>query len=124
LAVLGKNLETHHRRAILEKLVDLLRDSWHRVAWAAMQALGALGDPAAIPALETFAASRSVQEQAAVHRVIEALRSKDQVDGSAQKKQVEDLRDKVRELEHQVQSLSARLELDRENLDDAFVPAD
>ena len=39
-----------------------------------------------------------------------ALRQEDKVDGSAVKKEVEDLRDKMRKLEEQIQTLSARLD--------------
>jgi HEAT repeat protein len=114
LALIGKNLERPLRAPILEKLSDLLRDPWYSVSWAAARALGDLGEPAAIPALEVFGRSLSAQEQAVVNRILEGLRSKDKVDGSAQQKQVDALRDKVRTLEQQLQSLTARLD---ENVD-------
>jgi HEAT repeat protein len=85
LAVIGKNLEPSSRAPITEKLIDLLRDPWYSVAWAAARALGELGESSAIPALET----------------------------SAQQKQVDDLRDKVRTLEQQLQTLTARLEAEK-----------
>jgi HEAT repeat protein len=110
LAIIGKNLERPLRSPIIEKLTDLLRDPWSNVAWAAAGALGNLGEPAAIPALETFGQSLSHQDQTAVNRIIDNLRAKDKVDGSAQQKQVDELRDKVRSLEHQLQTLAARLE--------------
>jgi aminopeptidase N len=113
LATIGKNLERHQRGPILEKLIDLLRDPWYGVVWAAVRGLGDLGDPAAIPALEAFGSSLSTQDQAIVNRVIGDLRDKDKVDGSAQQKQVDDLREKVRTLEHQLQTLTARLGLDQ-----------
>jgi aminopeptidase N len=110
LGTIGRNLERNQRSPIIEMLVDLLRDPWYTVSWAAARALGTLGEPMAIPALEAFGRSLSVQEEASVNRIIDDLRSKDKVDGSAQQKQVDDLRDKVRTLEHQLQTLSARLD--------------
>ena len=110
LAIVGKNRERHLSAPLLEKLTDLLRDGWYSVTWAAARALGELGEPAAIDALEAFGNSLSAQEQATVSRIVEDLRAKDKVDGSAQQKQLDDLRDKVRTLEQQLQTLSARLE--------------
>jgi aminopeptidase N len=110
LAVVGKNLERHLRAPILEKLTDLLRDPWYSVTWAAARALGELREPAAIPALEAFGRSLSAQDQAVVNRIIEDLRATDKADNSAQQKQVDDLRDKVRTLEQQLQTLTARLD--------------
>ena len=112
LAIVGKNLERHLRAPIIEKLTDLFRDPWYSVSWASARALGYLGEPAAIPALEAFGRSLSAQEQASVYRIIEDLRGKDKTDGSAQQKQVDELRDKVRTLEQQLQTLTARLEDD------------
>jgi aminopeptidase N len=113
LAIVGKNLERPLRVPILEKLIDLLRDPWYAVAWAAARALGELGEPAAIPALEAFGRSLSAQEQTAANRIVEELRSKDKLDGSAQQKQLDEMREKVRTLEQQLQTLTARLELDK-----------
>lgn len=110
LAILGKSLDKDQRGPIIEKLTDLLRDPWYGVTWAAARALANLGEPSAIPALETFARSLSEQEQAMVNRIIQELREKDKVDGSAQQKQIDELRDKVRTLEGQLQSWTARLE--------------
>jgi HEAT repeat protein len=110
LALAGKNLERHLRAPIVEKLSDLLRDPWYSVAWAAARALGDIGEPRAISALEAFGRSLSLQEQAIVNRIIDDLRAKDKVDNSAQQKQVDELRDKVRTLELQLQTLTARLE--------------
>jgi aminopeptidase N len=110
LATLGKGLEQHERVPIVEQLSDLLRDSWYGVAWAAARALGALGDPVAISALETFGRALSVQEEAAVSRIVDDLRTQDKTDGSAQQKQLDNLRDKVRTLEEQLQRVTARLD--------------
>jgi HEAT repeat protein len=110
LATIGKNLDRSLRAPLVEKLVDLLRDPWYAVTWAAARALGELGEPAAIPALEAFGRSLSSQDKAVVNRIIEDLRSKDKTDGSAQQKQVDELREKVRTLEEQLQTLAARFD--------------
>jgi phage shock protein A len=51
----------------------------------------------------------SQQEQVYVEQLIDTLRNADKVDGSAVKKQVEDLRDKVRKLEEKIQKIEAKL---------------
>jgi HEAT repeat protein len=106
----GRNLERSLRAPVVEKLIDLLRDPWHSVAMAAARALGELGEPAAIDALETFGNSLSHQDRANIDRILKDLRDKDKTDGSAQQKQVDDLRDKVRKLEEEMQTLAARLD--------------
>jgi hypothetical protein len=116
LAAAAKSLERSQRAPIVEALTDLLRDPWQRVTMAAARALGDLGEPSAIAALETFGRTLSAQDQAAINRIIDDLRTRDKVDGSAQQKQIDDLRDKVRTLEQQLQTLMARLE-DKVNAD-------
>ena len=110
LATAGKNQERPQRAPIAEQLIDLLRDPWNDVRWAAARALGDLGATEAISALEAFGQSVSAQEQATVNRIVDDIRAHDKVDGSAQQKQIDDLRDKVRDLEQQLQTLTARLE--------------
>ena len=110
MATAGKNQERPQRAPIAEQLIDLLRDPWNDVRWAAARALGDLGATEAISALETFGQSVSAQEQATVNRIVDDIRAHDKVDGSAQQKQIDDLRDKVRDLEQQLQTLTARLE--------------
>ncbi|MCC6458589.1 MAG: hypothetical protein IT328_26810 [Caldilineaceae bacterium] len=110
LATAAKNLERSQRAPIVEALTDLLRDPWQSVSLAAARGLGNLGEASAISALEAFGRSLSTQDQAAVNRIIDDLRAQDKVDGSAQQKQIDDLRDKVRTLEQQLQTLTARLE--------------
>ncbi len=80
--------------------------------FSAARGLVALKAPEAIPALEAFARSRSHQERVTVDDLVKSLREEDKVDGSALKKQVEDLHDKVRKLEDQLQRLESRLALD------------
>lgn len=109
LGVLGRGQERRTREAIVERLIDNLRDPWRAIRMEAARALGRLGAPEAIGALETFRHPLSIQEQAAVDRIIAGLRSEDKVDGSALKKEVEELRDKVRKLQEELQTLTARL---------------
>ena len=110
LADIGKGQERGERERIVEKVTDLLRDPWPEVRWAAAEGLATLRAPAAIADLEAFARPLSAQEQATIRWIISDLRKEDKVDGSALKKEVEDLRDKVRKLEEQLQSTVARLD--------------
>ncbi len=110
LADIGKGQERATRERIVETVSDLLRDPWPPVQWAAANALATLGAPEAIADLEAFARPLAAQEQATVDRLIAGLRQEDKVDGSALKKEVEDLRDKVRKLEEQLQTAVARLD--------------
>lgn len=110
LARLGRTLERAPRAAVLEQLSDHLRDPWWHMRWGAAGALNRLGDPAAIPVLESFRRRLSDQDRAAIDRAIEGLRQADKLDDSALKKQVDDLRDKVRRMEEELQTLAARLD--------------
>jgi HEAT repeat protein len=107
LGEIGRGLELHARERVLEALLDLLRDPFYRVTMAAARALGVLGDPGAIPALEAFARTRVTQETAVVERVIASLRGQDKMDGSALQKRVETLSERLRKLEDEVQRLQA-----------------
>ncbi|MCA9969650.1 MAG: HEAT repeat domain-containing protein [Anaerolineales bacterium] len=110
LAQLGKGLEQKQAREDLVALcIDLLRDPWHEMRWAAARALRVLRAPEALTAVEAFGRSLSAQEQVAVERIAAALRQADKVDGSAAKKQLEDLQTKVRKLEEMVEKLAAQV---------------
>ena len=63
-----------------------------------------------IPAIEAFGHGLSHQNKVMVDKVISSLRDKDKSDGSAVKKQIEDLSEKVRKLEDQLQSIAAKVE--------------
>ncbi len=108
-ADIGKGQEKNAREQIVEQLIDLLRDPWQPVAWASARGLQAMQVPEAIPALTGFGRSLSHQEQTEVERLVASMRDADKRDGSAVKKQVEDLREKVRKLEEQIQELEAQL---------------
>jgi aminopeptidase N len=110
LADIGQGQEKARREHIVEKLTDLLRDPWDWVGWAAANGLKTIKAPEAIEALESFGRSRSHQERTDVERIVASLRDEDKSDGSALKKQVEDLGEKVRKLEDQLQKLQARVE--------------
>lgn len=110
LADIGQEQEKVVRERIVEKLIDLLRDPWDGAGFAAAYGLKTIKAPEAIEALESFSRSRSHQEQLEVERIITALRTEDKRDGSALKKQVEELREKVRKLEDQLQKLEAKVE--------------
>lgn len=109
LADIGQGLERAKREQVVETLSDLLRDPWRDVRWQAASGLRKMKDPESIPTLEAFRRSVSQQEQVYVEQLIKSLRNADKMDGSALKKQVEDLRDKVRKLEDQIQKIEAKL---------------
>jgi aminopeptidase N len=94
----------------VEQLVDLLRDPLPQVRWTAAYGLQKMKAPEAITALEGFSHSQSAQLQVVAERIINGLREADKTDGSALKKQVEDLREKVRKLEGELQKLAAKVE--------------
>jgi aminopeptidase N len=110
LAALGKGQERATRQAISEQLIDLLRDPWPPATWAAATGLTTLDATGAIDALDAFGRALSAQERATVDRLLDGLRQEDKLDGSAVKKEVEELRDKLRKLEDQLQTLSARFD--------------
>jgi aminopeptidase N len=113
LADIGQGQEKATRERITERLVDLLRDPWGRVRLSAARGLGTAKAADAIEPLQAFSRGLAHQERVAVEKVIAKLRDEDKLDGSALKKQVEELRDKVRQLEDQLQKVEARLGLDK-----------
>ena len=110
LATAARWQEEGPRKETLEKLVDLTRDVDYGVRMAAVQALKALGDLAAIPAMEATTRSLAGQDQPRVHRAIRAMRrARRGPDGvSKLRKQMEELTEKMRKLRHQVQLLEVR----------------
>jgi aminopeptidase N len=110
LAEIGKGQEKVVRERVVERLVDLLRDPWDRVSRFAALGLRTVKAPEALGTLEAYGRRLSHQEQVFVERLVKALRAEDKVDGSAVKKQVEELQEKMRKLEDQVQKLQAKLE--------------
>jgi aminopeptidase N len=106
LAAFGKYAEKREREAIVERLVDLLRDPVYQVAVAAVRGLGVMQANEAIPQLEAFARARVVQEAAVAERVIESLRRSGQPGEPALDKQIDILNDRIRKLEDQVQRLA------------------
>ena len=106
--VLGGRLERRARERALDRLVDLLRDPIDRVRTAAVGGLAALGEPAAIPALEAYARTLSDQEAVAVRRALAAVRAKARPAEPAKEKALDDLRQTVRRLEERLGRLEAR----------------
>lgn len=112
LAALGKGLEHAARQSVSEQLADLLRDPWPPVTWAAAKGLARMEAQDALGALEAYRRPLSTQEQVVVDRLTAGIRQADKTSGSANQKEVDDLRDQVRKLEEQIQTLSARLDAD------------
>jgi aminopeptidase N len=109
LGDIGRGLEKASRERVVESLTDLLRDPWEDVRWRAASSLKKMKAVEAIPALESFSESISQQSQFVVEKMVASIREDDKVDGSPLKKQVEDLNEKVRKLEDQLQKLEARV---------------
>ncbi|MGD2078768.1 MAG: M1 family aminopeptidase [Chloroflexota bacterium] len=111
---IGKGLEKAERERVRETLEDLLRDPQLKVRHAAGLALAKMRAVEAIPALETYRGRQAEQNKVYVDKLIDSLKSQDKVDGSALKKQVEELDKKVRMLADQLQRLQAQVSADEE----------
>jgi aminopeptidase N len=109
LGDIGKGLEKAERERVVETLQDLLRDPQLKVQFAAVFALLEMQAAEAIPALEAYARVQSEQFKVLSEKLIGALRGHDKSDGSALKKQVEELNKKVRLLADQLQRLEAQV---------------
>jgi aminopeptidase N len=110
LAEIGQGQEKARREQIIERLTDLLRDPWYYVHRAAAFGLGRVEAPEAIPDLQAYARRVTHQDEVDIEEIIHALRATDKVDGSVVKKQVEELRDKIRKLENRVEKLAAKVD--------------
>jgi HEAT repeat protein len=110
LSEIGRGLEKGRRERVVETLTDLLRDPWERVRSRAADGLRSMEATEALAALDAWSRRLSHQERIRAEELIAGLRQADKSDGSAVKKQVEELREKVRKLEDQVQKMEARLE--------------
>ena len=105
------------RGAKLELFEDKVFDDYYaavwevfRMRWEAATGLVKMKATESLEALEAF--SRSLSQQSRVHgeELVTRLRASDKVDGSALKKDVEELQEKVRKLEDQLQKLQAKVE--------------
>ena len=110
LADIGQGLEKAKREEVIERLEDLLRDPWETVRWQAVRGMKTMKAAESIPAIEAFGQGLSHQNKVMVDKVISSLRDEDKSDGSAVKKQIEELTEKVRKLEDQLQSIAAKVE--------------
>ena len=110
LADIGQGLEKAKREEVIEALEDLLRDPWQSVRYQAALGLLKVKSPESIPAIEAFSRTESRQTQVLIERLISSLQDEDKVDGSSLKKQVEELVEKVRKLEDQIQTVAAKVE--------------
>ena len=115
LADIGRGQEKARREQIVEALTDLLRDPWPPVQFAAARGLRTMRAPEAIAALEAHARGLSRQREVFVEKLISALRDEDKLDGSALKKQVEELRETIRKLQDRLETLEAKVEPEEGN---------
>jgi aminopeptidase N len=107
LGDIGKGLEKAEREEVSESLQNLLRDPIRMVQVMAGAALVSMQATEAIPALEAYKNGQAEQVKVAIDKYIAGLQREDKVDGSALKKQVEDLDKKVRLLADQLQKMEA-----------------
>jgi aminopeptidase N len=111
LGAAGRWIDRHRRDAVREQLEDLLRDPVDRVRDAATAGLVALGEPAAIGALEAHKGTLSDQEAADIDRKVAALRAAAAAkDPTAKDEAMDELRKQVRKLEDSLEKLTARVE--------------
>ncbi len=115
LGALGRSLERHRRPAVREQLEDLLRDPIDRVRAAAAGGLAALGEGAAIRALQAYGKRLSDQEQTDVRRHVETIRGAQNPAPAARTKELDELREKVRKLDDALERLTARVDAQSES---------
>ncbi len=110
LGAAGRFIEQHERTAVREHLEDLLRDPIDRVREGAMTGLAALGEPAAIGALELYKLRLSDQDRATVNRTVAGLRAVGAKKPGAKDEALDGLRKTVRKLEDALEQLTARVD--------------
>jgi aminopeptidase N len=109
LGELSQHVPPPQRATIVERLCDLLRDPAIRVRRAAHLALRAAADTSAIPALTSFRAPLSHQEQVEIDRTIASINAAQQPAPAASERALEDLREANRRLEERLRVLEAKL---------------
>lgn len=97
------------RAAMVEQLIDLLRDPVARVRQGAVAGLQTAGDGRAIDALESYARAIPPQEAVAVRAAIAAIHRAESSSGRGDDR-VEKLEQLVRTLQRTIDDLGARLE--------------
>ena len=115
LGDIGKGLEKAERERVVETLQDLLRDPQMKVQYSAVFGLLEMQAAEAIPALWAYSNGQSEQFKVLIEKFISLLKGQDKSDGSALKKQVEELNKKVRVLADQLQRLEAQLSAKNED---------
>ena len=110
LGDIGKGQEKARREQIVETLSDLLRDPWYPAHYEAAHSLNSMLAFEALPALTAYTKRLSYQDQIDIETLIDDMAEANKVDGSALKKQVEDLQEKLRKLEDRVELLAAQVE--------------
>lgn len=110
LAYLARN--DTNRDEVREFLIGYVNDPRQRIADAAINALGTLGDPKAAPVLEKFAAGKDAPERAAAERALAAVRAarKPVDDFKNLRTEVMDLQKTNRDLRRDLDELKKKLE--------------
>ena len=110
LAYLARNEE--QRDDVREFLVPYVNHKKRNIQVAALNALGTLGDPKAIPVVETFVASKETPQRTAAERALADLRAgrRPVDDFKNLRTEVLDLQKQNRALKKQVDALEKKLE--------------
>jgi hypothetical protein len=110
MAALAPSLELRDRAPIDDRLIDLLRDADAWMRQAAAQGLKAAGVKRAVPQILAYASALSRQEKVAIERLAADL-AKDtegQSKAAALDKELEELKAKIRQLQHRLDDLEER----------------
>lgn len=118
LGEIGQGQEKARREEIVEFLSDLLRDRDSHVHPRAARSLLRMKAVEAISALEAYARRLSQQDQVTMGKLLRSLRAEENVDGSALKKQVETLQERLRQLEDRLESLAAAFSVETAETND------
>ena len=98
------------RRRTLETLSDLLRDTDYGIRMATLRALPTLRDAAALPVMEAALPSLAEQDRPRIRRLARGLRRNLADGGAVQglRKQVEELTERFRKLQHRLEKIEQR----------------
>ena len=100
--------ELHWRKRARDQLIDLTRDPVERIRNAAGAALAALGDAAALPALESLKGRQPAQDAPSIERWAQKLRKGAPGEETRKlREQVEKLEERCRKLDERIQDVEA-----------------
>ncbi len=109
LGALAPFVERAPRKAIEERLIDLLRDPEAWIRMVAAKASKEASFAGMADALEAYRTKLPLQEKVAIDAVLEALRQKGDAKAQVDGRQLEDLQTKYRKLHDRLQNLEDRM---------------